>query len=422
MKPRRAAALTSVLLCTALVAGCGGASARAADENGRGPITLAQGKDPSGVMPELVRDWNRLHPAEPVDLIELPESVDMQRQAMVQNAQLKSDAFTVLDMDVVWTAEFAAHRWIDELPREGFALDSMLPSTVETATYRDRLYAVPASSDGALLFYRKDLLDKVGAKPPKTWRQLERICQRVRELPEAADIGCYAGQLDKSEGGTANVAEVINSAGGHLLDEQGRPDVDTPQARAGLNFLVDGIEDGTIPREALTYKEEEGRRAFTDGKLLFHRQWPYQWSSLSEDPAMAGKFDVAPLPGLDGPGTSSLGGHSFAVSKYGVNKATARDFIRYATSERQQRENMLTGSKAPTISRLYEDPELRSEAPYLPVLKKSILGAEPRPRVVRYGKLTAAVQDTSYAAMQGEISTEQALRDLQRRLEELMRP
>ena len=36
-----------------------------------------------------------------------------------------------------------------------------------------------------------------------------------------------------------------------------------------------------------------------------------------------GKFDVAPLPGITGPGVSSLGGHNFAIAKNAKNKGTA---------------------------------------------------------------------------------------------------
>ena len=71
-----------------------------------------------------------------------------------------------------------------------------------------------------------------------------------------------------------------------------------------------------IPPAAVTYKEEEGRRAFQDGQLLFHRQWPYQYAQANATDGsskVAGKFDVAPLPGKDGPGVSTLGGHNFGV-------------------------------------------------------------------------------------------------------------
>ena len=75
-----------------------------------------------------------------------------------------------------------------------------------------------------------------------------------------------------------NAAEAINSAGGVITDDSGKPNVNTPEAKAGLDFLVNGFKDGYIPKEAITYKEEEGRRAFQEGRLIFHRQWPYQYA------------------------------------------------------------------------------------------------------------------------------------------------
>ena len=73
-----------------------------------------------------------------------------------------------------------------------------------------------------------------------------------------------------------NASEVINGAGGEVTDAYGKPNVNTPEAAKGLDFLVNGFKQGYIPKEAITYKEEEGRRAFQGGKLIFHRQWPYQ--------------------------------------------------------------------------------------------------------------------------------------------------
>ena len=88
--------------------------------------------------------------------------------------------------------------------------------------------------------------------------------------------------------------------------------------------------DGTIPKGAITWQEEQGRQAFQDGELIFHRNWPYVYALAQKTDGsskVAGKFDVAPLPGVAGPGVSSLGGHNFAIAANAENKGTAADFM-----------------------------------------------------------------------------------------------
>ncbi|XVS66924.1 ABC transporter substrate-binding protein [Actinosynnema sp. CA-299493] len=389
---------------------------------GRGEVTFATGKDTSGNMQKLVDEWNASHANEQVRIIELPESADAQRQQMVQNAQVKSDAYTILNLDVVWTAEFAANRWVVELPAAEFELGKFLQPAVKTAQYRDKLYAAPVYSDGGLLYYRKDLLDAAGQKPPKTWAELTIACEAVKAAQPA--IGCYAGQFEKYEGLTVNFDEAVHSAGGDVVDADGKAVVDSPEAKAGLDALVTGFQQGVIPEKAITYKEEEGRRAFQAGELLFHRQWPYQWALAGKTDGssqVAGKFDVAPLPGLNGAGSSTLGGHNFAISAFGKNKATALDFIKFFTSETSQRSNLLATSQAPTLASLYEDAELIKQFPYLPTLKESILSAKPRPQAVRYGDVTQAIQESAYAALTGAKTSDVALKELQTKLQELLK-
>jgi multiple sugar transport system substrate-binding protein len=400
----------------------GGSSAAALD--GRGPITFATGKDTSGFLPKQVAAWNSLHPDQMVEVKELPEDADAQRQQMVQNAQAKSDAFSVLNMDVVWTSEFAANQWIVQLPEDKFPdLSKLIPATVETAKYRDKLYAVPITSDGGLLYYRKDLLAKAGVQPPKTWDEMTAACVAVQKLPEAKGMSCYAGQFEKYEGLTVNFSEAVNSAGGVVVGKDGKPNVDTPEALAGLEELTKGFQAGVIPKAAITYKEEEGRRAFQEGKLLFHRNWPYVYALASKTDGsskIVGKYGVTSLPGKTGPGVSSLGGHDYAISAFAKNKATAVDFINFMASEARQKANLEATSQAPTYASLYDDPALTKQFPYLAPLKASILGAQPRPRVVKYGDVTAAIQQAAYDALTNKTPPKQALTALQAKLNTLI--
>ncbi|HWM36083.1 MAG TPA: ABC transporter substrate-binding protein [Streptomyces sp.] len=423
--PRRLLPGTAVIAALTLVSGCGLSSSSV--ESGtnakeRGPITYAAGKDVSGVVPKLIKRWNEGHPGEKVTFIELPEDANAQRQQMIQNAQLKTDTFSVLSLDVVWTAEFAANRWIDEIPQKSFPYDKTLAPINGTLKYRGKYFAMPYASDGALLYYRKDLLDKAGIdKPPETWDEMREVCRKVLGEKESK-TSCYAGQFEKYEGLTVNFAEAVHSTGGRITDDKGNPTVDTPEAKRGLDNLVNGFRDGTIAKEAITYMEEPGRRAFEKGKTLFFRQWPSMYgvsSNKSENNEVAGKFGVAPIPGEKETGVSSLGGHNLALSSSARNKATALDFMRYMTSEQNSRRNLNDGSLAPVYADLYDDPEMQREFPWLPVLKKSILNAEPRPRVVRYGDATTAIQDDAYAALTGKKSSSEALRSLQEKLRAL---
>lgn len=415
------AAVGALALVVAL-AGCGSKTtskpAQPGTFAGKGPITLATGKDTSGYLQSALDKWNSAHPSEKASLIELPESADQQRQQMIQNGQTKSDAYTILNVDVVWTAEFAANGWIEQLPQDQFPLDKILKPVIETTQYFNKMYAAPYLTDGGMLYYRKDLLDAAGVSaPPATWDEMKADCQKVQA--KNAGIGCYAGQFEKYEGLTVNFSEAVNSAGGQVVNSDGKPVVDSPEAKKGLDFLVNGFKDGTIPKEAITYKEEEGRRAFQDGKLIFHRQWPYQYKladATDGSSKVNGKFAVAPLPGLSGPGKSTLGGHNLAISKFAKNKGSALEFIKFLTTESEEKLHLQKTSEAPVYSSLYDDPDLIKQFPYLPVLKASVNNASSRPKVVKYGDATSAIEEDAYAAMTGTKTSDDALKDLQTKL------
>ncbi|HEY9354802.1 MAG TPA: ABC transporter substrate-binding protein [Arthrobacter sp.] len=390
----------------------GGGTDAEANLDGRGPITYVQGKDNSNVVRPLVEKWNAAHPNEKVTFKEQTDQADQQHDDLVQNYQAKNPNYDVASVDVVWTAEFAAKGWLQPL-KDKMAVDTkgMLKPTVEAGSYKGTLYAAPVSSDGGILYYRKDLVPTA----PKTWAEMMDMCS----IAKANNIGCYSGQFKQYEGLTVNASEAINSFGGSVLDKDGKPSLNTPAAKAGLENLIKAYADGNIPQEAITYQEEESRRAFQSGNLLFLRNWPYVYNLATTEGSsvVKDKLGMTALPGKDGPGASSLGGHSAAVSVYSKNKATALDFVKFLVDAEQQKFFATQGSLAPVLGDLYEDQALVAKLPYLPVLKTSIENAVPRPVTPFYPAVTQAIQENSYAALKGEKSAEQALSDMQKSIE-----
>lgn len=386
-------------------AGGGGDAQNGLD--GRGPITYVQGKDNSNIAAPIVAKWNALHPDQIVTLKELTDNADQQHDDMVKNLQTKNVNYDVMSVDVVWTAEFAAQGWLQPF-KDKMALDTsaMLPATVKSATYKDTLYAAPQTSDGALLYYRKDLVPT----PPKTWDEMMSMCS----IAKTNGIDCFAGQFAQYEGMTVNAAEAINSTGGQIIGDDGKVAIDSDKAKAGLENLATAYKNGNIPKQAITYQEEQGRQSFEDGKLLFLRNWPYVYNLATTDSTSTVKdtFGVAPLPGASGPGASTLGGHSLGVSVYSKNKATALDFVKFVTGEEMQKLYVTQASAAPVLSKLYDDPELTAKLPYLPVLKTSIENAVPRPVTPFYPAVTKAIQSNAFSALKGDKSVDQAISDI----------
>ena len=214
---RGIAAVAAGLLLTA---GCSSdaGSGGAPPTNGIGPITLAIGKDNSGWLQGVITGWNKRFPDQKVTLLLLPQASNDQLAQLVANLQAKSDEYDVIDMDVIWTAEFASNGWIIPLPESQFPLDQFLKPAVDTAMYQGRLYAVPDYSNADLLYYRKDILAKAGMQPPRTWDQLQRLAQIV--APKYGLYG-YAGTFAPYEGLTVNFAAAVQSAGGSILSQEG---------------------------------------------------------------------------------------------------------------------------------------------------------------------------------------------------------
>ena len=368
---------------------------------GTGPITWVQGKDNSGGKVQArIDEWNKANPGEKITLIELSAEADQQRTALANAARINSNAYDVVALDNVWVSEFAANRWVVELPEDELKNDDILEPVWKTGVYKDKLFAVPFHTDAPVMFYRKDFLKQAGVAVPKTWDEVKTAIDKVRALPGHENIGGFGGQFAKYEGLTCCTSEFIHTAGGGFYDADNQVIVDSAESVTGLQWLIDGFSQGYIPKESLEWKEEDGRNAFEADHLLFYRQWPYQYANNKESLGTE-KFDVAALPSINGKDfVSTLGGHNCAITKGSKNKATALKFVKWWISEDSQRYQLKTQTLAPILGSLYEDSELLKDFPYLPILKKSLENAKSRPQAVYYGDVTAKIQDSIYPAIQ----------------------
>jgi multiple sugar transport system substrate-binding protein len=396
-------------LTAALIAGCGSSSSSStssAAKNAKtaptakanGNVTWCIGKDTTGAFSTMVSRFNQANPGAKAKLLELPTSADQQRTQLIQRLRAKSPECDVLGIDVVWTGEFAGQGWIRDVgslisKRQG----DFIPSTVKTAQFNGKTWAVPFNTNAGFLFYRTDKVKS----PPSTWQDVYN---------QAKSNGGIVYQGAQYEGLTVNYLEMLYSAGGKIVDSSGtKLDMDKNKATQVLTFMANGLKDGAAPKANVTYMEEESRRAFEGGTPAFMRNWPYAYA-LGKKAKIANKFAVAPLPSWQGGQAASvLGGYNLAISSYSKNPAGAAAFIDFVTKPAQQTVMAAKASLPPVLGATYDDPAVKKAMPFAAELRKAVQQGQARPVSAVYPQITEAIYKNVYAALQGNTSPSAAV-------------
>ena len=385
--------------------GAGGATADA-EQVGQarpsGDVTWCIGKDTSGAFSTVVENFNEANPDANVELLELPTSADDQRRLQIQRLRAESPQCDVLGMDVIWTAEYAAQGWLLDMTtaveEQG---DAFIPSTLETAKYEDKYWAFPFNTNAGFIYWRTD---QAGDQPPETW-------EAIYEQAGQDDGFIYQGA--RYEGLTVNFLELLYSAGGNVVSEDGsEATADSEEVRNVLEFMRKGVDDGAVPKAVTTYMEEESRRAFESGRATFMRNWPYAYA-LGKESQVADDFEVTTFPSYQGnPGAGVLGGYNLAISAFSENPEGSRAFIEFATQPEQQIIQATEASLPAVVSAVYDDPQVIKAAPFSRQLRDAVEQAQPRPVSPVYPQISEAIYNNVYAALQGDKSPDQAAQDM----------
>ena len=374
-----------------------------------GNVTWCIGKDTTGAYGTAIDLFKKENPNVTVNLVELPESADEQRRQLVQRLDAESDECDVLGMDVIWTAEFAAQEWLQDTsqiiePRQ----DDFIASTLETAQYEDKYWAVPYHTNAGFLYYRTDQVEQA----PETWEDV---------YAAAGDNNGIVYQCARYEGLTVNFLDLLYSGGGTVLSDDGSEvQVNSPEGKAALEFMAAGVQEGDAPKAVTTYMEEESRRAFEAGNATFMRNWPYAYA-LGKESKIADDFDVGTFPGFGcGEPAGVLGGFNLAISAYSKNPEGAAAFINFATGPEVQKANFLESASPPATAAAYDDPEVQKKYAFASDLKAAVEQGQARPVSPVYAQISEAIYNNVHDALQGNAQPQAALEKMSSDIEQAL--
>jgi multiple sugar transport system substrate-binding protein len=376
-------------------------------------------------MQAVIDKYNGSQNSVHVSYIELPppSSSTEVHQQLVQQLARKNGTPDVFTQDIIWVAEFAEAGWALPLGSY-FDADYMkdyFPGIVQGCTWKGQLTAMPWFVDSGKLYYRKDILEKIGAKVPETWDDLIETAKKG--VGGDTRFG-YIWQAKQAEILVCDLVSYVGSNGGSILGPDGKTvKIADPEAKAAVQFMYDTINKHKVtPSDILSWDEEPSRRPFTAGQAVFLRNWSYVWT-IAQDPAQSqvvGKVDVSPLPHFPGkPSAACLGGYQYGVNASSKNKGAAIDFLRWLSTPATQLHFATAQGFAPTRAAVFEEPELAKTQPFIQKLKPVFLGALPRPVTPKYPQVSLVLQsEVSRALVSGDIDG--ALKSAKEKIEKLV--
>lgn len=285
-------------------------------------------------------------------------------------------------VDVIWPGIMAPHA-VDLTDAMGDY--DYFSRIVENNTVNDMLVGIPWFTDAGVFYYRADLLEEYGFEAePQTWTELEEMAQVIME-GEIADNPAFTGfvwQGNAYEGLTCNALEwQFSQDGGQIIEPDGTVTVNNPEAIASFERAASWV-GGISPTGVAGFQEQDARGVFQGGNAAFMRNWPGDYATMSEEgTAVSGLFDVGQLPaGESGQRAATLGGWQMWVSAYSENQEAASEWARFSTSLPVQKARAIERASSPTISSLYEDPDVLAAQPYYENLGTVLQeGSIPRP-------------------------------------------
>jgi multiple sugar transport system substrate-binding protein len=345
-----------------------------------------------------------------VEIRATPDSADQRHQLYVQWLNARAPEPDVLQLDVVWTAEFAAAGWL--LPLDGFSPSTadFFPAAVEANRWNGQLFGLPWFVDVGMLYWRTDRL----ARPPATFDELSSMARGTMQTAGVRyGLVCQAARY---EGLVTLFVELLGGFGGAILDERGAVAVDSDAAVRALTWMRDAIhEDGIVPEAALTWHEEETRFAFQTGAAAMMRNWPYAYALMqAADSPVAGRFAVAAMPAAPGGRpTAALGGSQLAINARTRQPLEAWTLVEFLTAPEQMLERARAIGQFPSRRSAYAgDAGLEAALGIPPAAARRIVeAARPRPVTPVYTQLSELLQIRLHRALSGQQEPRAALSD-----------
>jgi len=322
----------------------------------------------TNLLKGIISDFETLYPDIHINLISPPYEQADQKVTLMLNTNQPLDIVEVRDYTIqqyvnnkkLLNLESNLASWPDS--------STLLPIAWQAArTVDNTAYIVPQDFFIKALFYRKDILEKLGINyVPKTMSELFEICKEITD-PSKNQYGfAFRGKSwefifsDLISGSFLDDLDVNNI----YRKTDGKVYFNDPRAVQGLKLYIRFFKE-TTPKDGINWGFNEQVNAFVSGTTPFLIQDPDTVALLDK---MLGreKYMVAPVPvGPSGKAYPDYGFAGLGIPSYSKHKKEAWKFIEYISSPKVNAYFCRNYGPLPVHSVTYETDSYFSTGVYL---------------------------------------------------------
>lgn len=313
--------------------------------------------------------------------------------------------FDVVQVDTIWTAQFVAAGWLEDLSdRITDAIKKDVPeSSLGAVTVNGKLYGMPLFNSAKHLFYNAKLLNDAGFKAPPT--TLDEFTEQAKATTIAdkkqwGSVWCWK----QAESLICDwVSIMFTKPGAQILDSAGKAVFNTMGGTEALQWMVDILyTHKAADLASLEYDETNVQNSLYTGQYAL----TYNWEGTLPDGNNPEKSKAAPnikialLPGSKDVKSSSVNGsEGWGILKVAKNKDAAWKLLEYMASPAWQKKAAILAGDYPISSSLYSDPELQKTVEDFAIYGEQFKYLAVRPQVPQYTQASDIIQKHLHEAL-----------------------
>jgi multiple sugar transport system substrate-binding protein len=420
MKNKLANVTFAALIGLALLSGCskgdsGGTSSSAsasADANQAVTIRVLSSDDFAGFREQAIPEFNKKYPNIKVQLEHVAYDQLHDKELVSFNAG-GSAAYDVVDVDEIWTAEYAkaafvkavTDRYTDDMKT------GILDASQNIVTFDGQKYGVPMFNDVLFFYYNEEMLKKAGfTAPPKTWEDFTAYSKTLQEKKITEGAASTWG-WSMNEGLVVYFTQFLGSFGGKFFDDQGKPAFNDEKGVQALQYMVDSLNNGIVDKNSIANNDRQILDAFKNGKTAFVSGWSFYWGEINgKDSKVKGKVKVGMLPAVQGATPRTATGSMYlGITEQSKNADAAWKFIEFMGSKEIQKEQSLKAGALPIWKDLYKDADLIKNQGAFPEMGAQLEYTISRPSLEAYNDFSKELQLRLQEALTGKKTPKEAL-------------